>query len=145
MRLTESADRLKAARKKANMTQQQLADKLGVSAQMISAWETGRRNPKYSTMKEIAKALGAPAMELLPELNTGCGPAKGGKGMDGPLKVCPRLVQSETYPAMTPSGKDTCTRTYMSECLGNECAACREGICVIFGTDVRYSPEVTEL
>ena len=48
---------IKAARKKANMTQAELANKLGIPYQSISQWERDLRNPKYDTLKKIAEAL----------------------------------------------------------------------------------------
>ncbi|MCI8397939.1 MAG: helix-turn-helix domain-containing protein [Oscillibacter sp.] len=49
---------IKAARKKAGMTQAELASKLGVPYQSVSQWERDTRNPKYGTIKRIAAALG---------------------------------------------------------------------------------------
>lgn len=48
---------IKAARKKAGMTQAELADKLGIPYQSVSQWERGTRNPKRETLKRLAKAL----------------------------------------------------------------------------------------
>ena len=45
------------ARAKANMTQQELADKLFVSRELISKWENGSRRPNYGTFLQIAEAL----------------------------------------------------------------------------------------
>lgn len=42
---------------KKNLTQKQLGELLGVSAQMIGQYETGVRNPRYPTIKRIASAL----------------------------------------------------------------------------------------
>ena len=39
-------------RKQKNMTQEQLAEKLGVSNKTISKWETGKCMPDYSIVKE---------------------------------------------------------------------------------------------
>ena len=53
-------DDIRRARCAANLTQQQLAKRIGTSAQMISQWESGVRNPKYSTQKRIKEALSQP-------------------------------------------------------------------------------------
>lgn len=45
------------ARAKANMTQQEHADKLFVSRELISKWENGSRRPNYGTFLQIAEAL----------------------------------------------------------------------------------------
>ena len=55
---------IRNARKKAKMTQQQLADKMGTTAQVISLWESGGRNPKYSSMKRLEEATGQPLLSL---------------------------------------------------------------------------------
>lgn len=46
------------ARIKVGLTQQQLAERIGVSQKMISAWEAGYRHPKLETMQKLADALG---------------------------------------------------------------------------------------
>lgn len=51
---------IKAARKNANMTQRELAQKMGLSFQSIAQWENGLRNPKIETLKKIADALECP-------------------------------------------------------------------------------------
>ena len=62
---------IKAARKKAGMTQAELASKLGVPYQSVSQWERDTRNPKYGTIKRIAAALGIDAVLLT---TTSCDP-----------------------------------------------------------------------
>lgn len=56
---------IKAARKKAGMTQAQLAEKLGISYVGVSQWENDLRNPKLDTLQRIASALGVPVQELI--------------------------------------------------------------------------------
>ena len=48
---------IKKARKKAGMTQKELAQKLGLSFQSIAQWENDLRNPKVETLRKIANAL----------------------------------------------------------------------------------------
>lgn len=60
-------ERIKAARKAANMTQQELADKLGVSGSMIAQYETDKRNPKRETLQRIAEVLKVPWANLAGE------------------------------------------------------------------------------
>ena len=55
---------IKAARKKAGMTQAQLAEKLGISYVGVSQWENDLRNPKLDTLQRIASALGVPVQDL---------------------------------------------------------------------------------
>lgn len=56
---------MKAARKAAGMTQQQLADKLGVRAKDICRWETNVQTPNTLTFANICRELNASADEIL--------------------------------------------------------------------------------
>ncbi len=47
------------------MTQQDLADKLYVSAKAVSKWETGRGFPDVSLLVSLANALGISVIEML--------------------------------------------------------------------------------
>lgn len=58
-------ERIRAARRAKGMTQKELAEKMGTSYVVISQWENGKRNPKFSTLREIAKALEIPTTDLL--------------------------------------------------------------------------------
>ncbi len=53
------------ARLKAEMTQAQLAERLGVTPAQISNWETGFRRPKLEALKKIADATGTQLDELI--------------------------------------------------------------------------------
>lgn len=48
---------IKNMRKKRGLTQNELAEKLGVTASVISQYETGVRNPKNATIERIAAVL----------------------------------------------------------------------------------------
>ncbi len=50
-------DKITYARKKAGMSQIDLADALGVSRQSVSKWETEEANPDITKLSAIAKAL----------------------------------------------------------------------------------------
>ena len=52
-------------RKKKNMTQEQLAEKLGVSNKSISRWENGKTMPDYSLLKDICTELDTNINELM--------------------------------------------------------------------------------
>lgn len=52
-------------RKQKNMTQQELADKLGVTDRAVGNWENGRRLPDYSLLKDLCSALNITVNELL--------------------------------------------------------------------------------
>jgi len=55
---------IKAARKKAGLTQVGLADRMGTTYQTVAQWETGKRNPKLESLFKIADALGVSWVEL---------------------------------------------------------------------------------
>ena len=56
---------LKVLRKKANLTQQQLAAKLEINRSSIAKWETGYCFPRTSMLPQLAKILGCSVDELL--------------------------------------------------------------------------------
>ncbi len=66
-----TGQRIKAARKKAGMTQKELGEKLGLSFQSIAQWENDLRNPKYDTLQRIAAALGVEWTDLVPTSEQG--------------------------------------------------------------------------
>jgi transcriptional regulator with XRE-family HTH domain len=49
----------RALREAAELTQQELADVLGVSKQTVSYWETGARSPRGARLYRYAEALNA--------------------------------------------------------------------------------------
>lgn len=75
-------ERIKEARKKAKMTQNELAQKMGIPFQSISQWERDLRKPKYETLARIATALGCNISDL-----TGAPFTEGDTFWDGHLKV----------------------------------------------------------
>ena len=58
------ASRIVEARKKANLTQGELADACGISRGRLSNWEVGNRLPKPQEAKKLAEALSVPAAWL---------------------------------------------------------------------------------
>ncbi|MEL5892083.1 helix-turn-helix transcriptional regulator [Bacteroides sp. GD17] len=58
---------IEEARKKANMTQEELAEKIGTNKSYISRVEKGRTEPKVSTFYRIVSALGL-NVELTPAM-----------------------------------------------------------------------------
>lgn len=55
---------IKRLREGRKMTQQQLAEKLGVSDKTVSKWETSRGYPDISLVEDLADALGVSIIEL---------------------------------------------------------------------------------
>lgn len=56
---------LKEYRVKCNMTQEFVAEALGVSRQAVSKWETGSSDPSTANLLALAKLYGVSAEELL--------------------------------------------------------------------------------
>lgn len=55
---------IRRLRENRRMTQQQLADKIGVSDKTVSKWETGRGYPDISLIEPLSDALGVSVIEL---------------------------------------------------------------------------------
>ena len=60
----ELGKKIRQFRFRANLTQEQLADKLGIGPQSVSKWETGRGYPDISLIEPLATALGVSVIEL---------------------------------------------------------------------------------
>lgn len=58
-------EKLKAARLAAGLTQGQLAEKVGCQQRDVSRWENGSREPRATTLKKLAQALGCSMDELV--------------------------------------------------------------------------------
>ena len=56
--------RVKKMRKSVKITQQKLAEKVGLSDKYIGAIERGERSPSVKTLDKIANALGIELLEL---------------------------------------------------------------------------------
>ena len=52
-------------RKEMGLTQDQLAEKIGVTGKSISRWENGKTMPDYSLLKDLCNELGINVNELL--------------------------------------------------------------------------------
>jgi len=58
---------LRAARERALLTQRELAGRADLQPLTISRIETDKVEPRYSTIRKLAKALGVDPSELLPK------------------------------------------------------------------------------
>ena len=56
---------IKRLRELKNLTQTQLAEKIGVSSKAVSKWETGKGLPDISLIEPLSFALGVSVMELM--------------------------------------------------------------------------------
>ena len=61
-------DRLKAARKDKNLTQDELAKLVGLNRNAVSFYECGRTSPTLDTIEDIMTALGITPKELFKNL-----------------------------------------------------------------------------
>ena len=62
--------RLRAFRKKAGLTQEDLSEKVGVHEITVRRWELGQRQPRIEEVKKIAEALHVPETDLLYDNDT---------------------------------------------------------------------------
>lgn len=58
-------ERLRRLRKKSGLTQEQLAEAVGVNPVTVSCWENNTYLPKTQSIKALAKALGVSEADLL--------------------------------------------------------------------------------
>ena len=65
--LTDVGANIRAARQAADMTQEDLATRLGCTQTAVSYWEAGKRDPGIPDLLRIAVALGVTAASLLPD------------------------------------------------------------------------------
>ena len=62
---------IKEYRMNCNMTQEFVAESLGVSRQAVSKWESGVTSPSTSNLFALAKLFNVSAEELIHKVNTG--------------------------------------------------------------------------
>lgn len=56
---------IRTLRTQQNLTQEQLAGRIGVSSKAVSKWETGKGLPDSALMEPLARALGVSIIELM--------------------------------------------------------------------------------
>ena len=54
-----------SSQKEKNMTQKELADRIGVTDKAVSRWETGRGFPDVSILKSLSEVLGMSITEIV--------------------------------------------------------------------------------
>ena len=62
-------EKLKTCRINCKMTQEFVAERLGVSRQAVSKWENGMSDPSTSNLLALAKLYGISVEEILNEIN----------------------------------------------------------------------------
>ncbi|WNO83030.1 helix-turn-helix transcriptional regulator [Streptococcus suis] len=63
--MTHTAQRIKTLRKQAGLSQQELADKIGVLRETISNWERGVSRTNVENIERIATFFQVPVSDLL--------------------------------------------------------------------------------
>ena len=101
-----TGSRLAEARRAKNMTQMELADRLGISFQAVSNWERGISMPDISKLPELSELLGVSVDELLGKSSPLIGSAIGGNvkeyasggeiSIDEVVEAAPLLKPSQT-------------------------------------------------
>ena len=66
----ELSERIVLARKQAGLSQEQLGEKLGVSRQAVSKWESGQTNPDVAYVAEMCRLFGVSSDWLLLDRDT---------------------------------------------------------------------------
>ncbi len=61
--------RIRELREKAGLTQQQVAEKIGLHWTSISQWERGRNIPREASAARLAKALGVEVQDILQDVS----------------------------------------------------------------------------
>lgn len=93
--MSSFGDRLRVARAAQAMTQDELADALGVTKSAVSAWENDRELPGFERLGALREQLHVSLDELV------CGTANGANGAGhvadgvGPYRADPRLNRDE--------------------------------------------------
>lgn len=75
---TDLGARVAGARRNANLTQQQLADTLGISQPQLAFYEVGKRRVPVSLLPKLARALGVTIEALVDEGGAVTAPSKRG-------------------------------------------------------------------
>jgi transcriptional regulator with XRE-family HTH domain len=65
--LVRLGERIRDERRRRGYTQAELAESLNLSVAYVSLIERGGRNPPYTTVVDIARALGVPAAQMVPD------------------------------------------------------------------------------
>lgn len=63
------AEKLQQLRKKNNLSQEQLADKLGISRQSISKWESEQSTPEIDKIVQLSEIFGVTTDYLLKDID----------------------------------------------------------------------------
>ena len=94
---------IKNARTKKNMTQLELADRIGVSYQAVSNWERGGSMPDIAKIPDIVRELGLSITELLEEEDHPSAVTAASKALNDPEAVLSPTELAEIAPILPPN------------------------------------------
>lgn len=103
-----TGERIKAARHKANLTQKELGEKLGISYQSVAQWENNLRNPKFETLQRIAQVLDTSVSDLM-----------GITWEDSPSVLKTKLTDGESNPITRQLTIEQCVFAVLGELYGS--------------------------
>lgn len=63
--MSTTGEKIREYRKRAGLTQAQVAQRMGIRQGTLTQYENGRRNPKYETLERIAEAIGCDVFDLV--------------------------------------------------------------------------------
>jgi transcriptional regulator with XRE-family HTH domain len=86
--------RIATARKDADLTQVELADRLGIAQQQLASYEIGRRRVPLSLMPKLARALSVSIEELIGEESPQSAPTRRGP----PSRIQMQLERIQALP-----------------------------------------------
>ena len=85
-------ERIKALRRRAGLSQEQVAEQVGVSRQAVAKWEAGQSAPSTKNLRKLAQVLQVGLEELAGEPAAACGPDQTGLGRS--IRTCLRSALS---------------------------------------------------
>lgn len=85
-------ERIKALRRRAGLSQEQVAEQVGVSRQAVAKWEAGQSAPSTENLRKLAQVLQVGLEELAGEPAAACGPDQTGLGRS--IRTCLRSALS---------------------------------------------------
>jgi transcriptional regulator with XRE-family HTH domain len=99
--------RLRSLREAAGLTQQQLADLVGVKWESVSRWERGTREPSWGNVLALGKALGVPctAFQVEEGAQASEAPAESHRKPGRPRKATPEPPGEEPAPKKGAKGR----------------------------------------
>ena len=83
-------DKIRDLRKAAGMTQEELAERMGISAQAVSKWENGHCLPETAVLPKLARLLDSSIDDIL---NAGNGEEEPGTGGQMTIIIEPKIIR----------------------------------------------------